>query len=193
LSESPPRLTTLAKVLLGVLVLAAAGFGGALAAGFVKGLPVTVVVASYAVAAVAGTVLVLRSRRRMVRRELDGLHDLTLGDEGIRLPAGPMSTRLVPWAEIADVTARRSARFGDGYIRDAIWVELVTGAAVESSIQCFVPRSRLKQQPSGARQFEQTAILAPALFDAVISRLRRELRNRHLHANTRGAPRQRRH
>ena len=190
--ESPPRLTALTKVLLGGLVLAAAAFGAALATHLVR-LPLTVVIASYAAVVVVATVLVVASRRRAVRRRLEGLHDLTVSDDGIRLPAGTQSTRFVPWPEIADVVARESTRFGDGHVRDAIWLELVTGEAVESSIQCFVPRDRLERQPGDTRQFAHTAVLDPALFDTVISRLRRELRTRHLRADTRRPPRRRRH
>jgi hypothetical protein len=58
-------------------------------------------------------------------------------------------------------------------------------------VQCFAPRSRLEPAPARRRQFEQTAILDPVLFNAVIDRLRRELRDRQLRAHTRGAPRRR--
>ena len=132
------------------------------------------------------------SRARELKRGFESLHDLTVGDEGIRLPAGTLSTRLVPWPEIADVTIRRSARFGDGYLRDALWVDLVTGGGVESSVQRYAPRAKLQPAPPQRRQFEQTAILGPALFDAVVERLRKELRHRQLHAQLRGTPRVRR-
>jgi hypothetical protein len=189
LSESPPRVTTPVKVLLGLLAVTDAGFGAALALGLVRGLPVWLVVVAYAATVLIAVVTFRVSRALVLKRGLDGLRDLTLGDEGIRLPAGTLSTRLVPWAEIADVTARRSARFGDGYLRDALWLDLVTGGGVESSVQCYAPRSKLAPAPPQRRQFEQTAILDPALFNAVIDRLRKELRHRQLHSQLRGTPR----
>jgi hypothetical protein len=192
LSESPPRVTAPAKVLIGLLAVIDAGFGAALALGLVRGLSGWLIAGAYAATVLLAALVYRTSRARLLKRGFEGLHDLTLGDEGIRLPAGTMSTRLVPWAEIADVTARRSARFGDGYLRDAIWLDLVTGEGVESSVQCFAPRKRLEPAPARRRQFEQTAILDPALFNAVIDRLRRELRHRRLHADTRGEPRLRR-
>jgi hypothetical protein len=189
LSESPPRVTIPAKVLLGLLAVIDAGFGAALPLGLVPGLPVWLIAGGYAATVLVAVLVYRASRTRVRKRGFDGLRDLTLGDEGIRLPAGTLSTRLVPWAEIADVTARRSARFGDGHLRDAIWLDLVTGEGVESSVQRFTPRSRLEPAPAGRRQFEQTAILDPALFDAVVERLRREFRHRQLHAQLRGTPR----
>lgn len=191
--DSPPRLTTGAKVLLGLLVLVAAGLAGTHAAGLPPRLPLWALAAASAGIALAGLLVYRWSRARLLKRGLDGLRDLTVSDEGIRLPAGTLSTRLVPWDQIADVVSLPSARFGDGYVRQAIWIELVTEELVESSIQCFVPRSRLEQQPSRRRQFEQTAVLDPGLFDAVIRRLRHELRTRRLRADTRRPPRTRRH
>lgn len=191
MSESPPRVTIPAKVLLGLLAVIDAGFGAALAFGLVRGLSPWLIGGAYAVSVLVAVLVYRASRARVLKRGFDGLRDLTLGDEGIRLPAGTLSTRLVPWPQIADVTARRSARFGDGFLRDAIWLDLVTGEGVESSVQCYTPRNRLEPAPPRRRQFEQTAILDPALFNAVIDRLRRELRDRQLRADTRGAPRPR--
>ncbi len=191
--ESPSRLTMGAKVLLGLLALAAVGLAGAQAAGVPPRLPIWALAATCAGFALAGLLVYRWSRARLLKRGLDGLRDLTLSDEGIRLPAGTLSTRVVPWPQIADIVAMPSARFGDGFVREAIWLELVTGVHVESSIQCFVPRSRLEPQPNRRRQFEQTAVLDPALFDAVIRRLRHELDTRRLRANTRRPPRLRRH
>jgi hypothetical protein len=189
LSESSFRVTTPVKVLLGVLVVADAGFGAALASGLVRGLSPWLIGGAYAATVLAAVVAFRVSRARDLKRGFDGLRDLTVGDEGIRLPAGTLSTRLVPWPEIAEVTVRRSARFGDGYLRDALWVDLVTGGGVESSVQRYAPRSKLAPAPPQRRQFEQTAILPPALFDAVLDRLRKELRHRQLHAQLRGTPR----
>lgn len=191
--DSPPRLTTGAKVLLGLLALVAAGLAATQAAGLPPRLPLWALAATSAGIALAGLLVYRWSRARLVKRGLDGLRDLTVSDEGIRLPAGTLSTRHVPWDQIGDIVAMPSARFGDGYVRDAIWIELVTGVHVESSIQCFTPRSRLESQPSRRRQFEQTAVLDPGLFDAVIRRLRHELRTRRLRADTRRPPRLRRH
>jgi hypothetical protein len=56
-------------------------------------------------------------------------------------------------------------------------------------VQRYAPRSKLEPAPPQRRQFEQTAILTPALFDAVLDRLRKELRHRQLHAQLRGTPR----
>ncbi|MEV5717895.1 hypothetical protein AB0L41_28730 [Amycolatopsis mediterranei] len=193
MSESPPRVTTPVKVLVGLLVVADAGFGAALATGLVRGLSPWLIGGAYAATVLAAVLAYRVSRARDLKRGFEGLRDLTIGDEGIRLPAGTLSTRLVPWPEIAEVTVRRSARFGDGYLRDALWVDLVTGGGVESSVQRYAPRSKLQPAPPERRQFEQTAILTPALFDAVLDRLRKELRHRQLHAQLRGAPRLRRH
>ncbi|MEV6445298.1 hypothetical protein [Amycolatopsis sp. NPDC051716] len=193
MSESPPRVTTPVKVLVGLLVVADAGFGGALATGLVRGLSPWLIGGAYAATVLAAVLIYRVSRARDLKRGFEGLRDLTIGDEGIRLPAGTLSTRLVPWPEIAEVTVRRSARFGDGYLRDALWVDLVTGGGVESSVQRYAPRSKLQPAPPERRQFEQTAILTPALFDAVLDRLRKELRHRQLHAQLRGTPRLRRH
>ncbi|ADJ48405.1 hypothetical protein AMES_6580 [Amycolatopsis mediterranei S699] len=193
MSESPPRVTTPVKVLVGLLVVADAGFGAALATGLVRGLSPWLIGGAYAATVLAAVLAYRVSRARDLKRGFEGLRDLTIGDEGIRLPAGTLSTRLVPWPEIAEVTVRRSARFGDGYLRDALWVDLVTGGGVESSVQRYAPRSKLRPAPPERRQFEQTAILTPALFDAVLDRLRKELRHRQLHAQLRGAPRLRRH
>ncbi|MEV7094141.1 hypothetical protein AB0M80_15030 [Amycolatopsis sp. NPDC051045] len=189
MSESSFRVTTPVKVLLGVLVVADAGFGAALAAGLVRSLSPWLIGGAYATTVLAAVVAFRVSRARELKRGFEGLRDLTVGDEGIRLPAGTLSTRLVPWPEIAEVTVRRSARFGDGYLRDALWVDLVTGGGVESSVQRYAPRSKLEPAPPQRRQFEQTAILTPALFDAVLDRLRKELRHRQLHAQLRGTPR----
>ncbi|HET6709044.1 hypothetical protein [Amycolatopsis sp.] len=189
MSESPPRVTTPVKVLVGLLVVADAGFGAALATGLVRGLSPWLIGGAYAATVLAAVVAYRVSRARDLKRGFEGLRDLTIGDEGIRLPAGTLSTRLVPWPEIAEVTVRRSARFGDGYLRDALWVDLVTGGGVESSVQRYAPRGKLQPAPPERRQFEQTAILPPALFDAVLDRLRKELRHRQLHAQLRGTPR----
>lgn len=189
MSESSHRVTTPVKVLFGLLALADAGFGVALALKLVHGLSPWLIGGAYAATVLVAVLVYRASRARMLKRGYAGLRDLTLGDEGIRLPAGTQSTRLVPWSQIADVTARRSARFGDGYLRDALWLDLVTGEGVESSVQCYAPRGRLEQVSARRRQFEQTAILEPALFTAVIDRLRKELRNRQLHAQLRGTPR----
>lgn len=191
--DSPPRLTAGAKVLLGLLALVAAALAATQAVGLPPRLPLWALAATCAGIALAGLLVYRWSRNRLLKRGLDGLRDLTVSDEGIRLPAGTLSTRLLPWDQIADIVAMPSVRFGDGYVRDAIWIEMLTGVHVESSIQCFVPRSRLEQQPSRRRQFEQTAVLDPGLFDAVIRRLRHELRNRHLRAATRRPPHLRRH
>ncbi|WIX84351.1 hypothetical protein [Amycolatopsis sp. DG1A-15b] len=193
MSESPPRVTTPVKVLVGLLVAADAGFGAALATGLVRGLSPWLIGGAYAATVLAAVLAYRVSRARDLKRGFEGLRDLTVGDEGIRLPAGTLSTRLVPWPEIAEVTVRRSARFGDGYLRDALWVDLITGGGVESSVQRYAPRSKLEPAPPGRRQFEQTAILTPALFDAVLDRLRKELRHRQLHAQLRGTPRIRPH
>jgi hypothetical protein len=56
-------------------------------------------------------------------------------------------------------------------------------------VQRYAPRGRLAPAPPQRRQFDQTAILDPALFDAVIDRVRKELRHRQLHAQLRGTPR----
>ncbi|WP_410569465.1 hypothetical protein [Amycolatopsis sp. cmx-4-61] len=189
MSESSLRVTTPVKVLVGLLVVADAGFGAALATGLVRGLSPWLIGGAYAATVLAAVVAYRVSRARDLKRGFEGLRDLTIGDEGIRLPAGTLSTRLVPWPEIAEVTVRRSARFGDGYLRDALWVDLVTGGGVESSVQRYAPRGKLEPAPPQRRQFEQTAILPPALFDAVLDRLRKELRHRQLHAQLRGAPR----
>ncbi|WP_206793034.1 hypothetical protein [Amycolatopsis sp. MtRt-6] len=186
MSESPPRVTTPVKVLVGLLVVADAGFGAALATGLVRGLSPWLVGGAYAATVLAAVVAYRVSKARDLKRGFEALHDLTVGEEGLRLPAGTLSTRLVPWPEIAEVTVRRSARFGDGYLRDALWVDLVTGGGVESSVQRYAPRGKLQPAPPERRQFEQTAILAPALFDAVLDRLRKELRHRQLHAQLRG-------
>ncbi|MEU0533403.1 hypothetical protein [Amycolatopsis tolypomycina] len=186
MSESPPRVTTPVKVLVGLLVVADAGFGAALAFGLVRGLSPWLIGGAYAASVLAAVVAYRVSRARDLKRGFEALHDLTVGEEGLRLPAGTLSTRLVPWPEIAEVTVRRSARFGDGYLRDALWVDLVTGGGVESSVQRYAPRGKLQPAPPERRQFEQTAILAPALFDAVLDRLRKELRHRQLHAQLRG-------
>jgi hypothetical protein len=193
LSESPPRVSTPVKVLVGLLVVADAGFGAALATGLVRGLSPWLIGGAYAATVLAAVVAYRVSRARDLKRGFEGLRDLTVGDEGIRLPAGTLSTRLVPWPEIAEVTVRRSARFGDGYLRDALWVDLVTGGGVESSVQRYAPRGKLEPAPPQRRQFEQTAILPPALFDAMLDRLRKELRHRQLDAQLRGTPRFRPH
>ncbi|KDN22917.1 hypothetical protein [Amycolatopsis rifamycinica] len=189
MSESPPRVTTPVKVLVGLLVVADAGFGAALAGGLVRGLSPWLIGGAYAATVLAAVVAYRVSRARDLKRGFEALRDLTVSDEGLRLPAGTLSTRVVPWPEIAEVTVRRSARFGDGYLRDALWVDLVTGGGVESSVQRYAPRSKLQPAPPERRQFEQTAILTPALFDAVLDRLRKELRHRQLHAQLRGTPR----
>jgi hypothetical protein len=189
LAESSFRVSTPVKVLIGVLAVADAGFGVALALGLVRGLSPWLIGGAYAATVLAAVAGYRVSRARELKRGFESLHDLTIGDEGIRLPAGTLSTRLVPWSQIADVTTRRSARFGDGYLRDALWLDLVTGGGVESSVQRYAPRGRLKPAPPNRRQFEQTAILDPALFDAVVERLRKELRHRQLHAQLRSTPR----
>jgi Bacterial PH domain len=189
LSESPTRVTTPVKVLIGVLLVADAGFGAALALGVVRGLSPWLVGGAYAATVLIAVVAFRASRARMLKRGFEGLQDLTVGDEGVRIPAGTLSTRVVPWSQIADVNVRRSARFGDGYLRDALWLDLVTGGGVESSVQRYAPRGRLAPAPPQRRQFDQTAILDPALFDAVVDRLRKELRHRQLHAQLRGTPR----
>ncbi|GHG00763.1 MULTISPECIES: PH domain-containing protein [Amycolatopsis] len=186
MSESPHRVTTPVKVLVGLLAVADAGFGAALATGLVRGLSPWLIGGAYAATVLAAVVAYRVSRARDLKRGFEGLRDLTIGDEGLRLPAGTLSTRLVPWPEIAEVSVRRSARFGDGYLRDALWVDLITGGGVESSVQRYAPRSKLQPAPPDRRQFEQTAILSPALFDAVLDRLRKELRHRQLHAQLRG-------
>jgi hypothetical protein len=189
LSESPPRVTTPVKVLIGVLLVADVGFGAALLAGVVRDLSPWLIGGAYAATVLLAVVAFRLSRARMLKRGFQGLRDLTVGDDGLRIPAGTLSTRLVPWSQIADVSTRRSARFGDGFLRDALWVDLVTGEGVESSVQRYAPRGRLAPAPPQRRQFDQTAILDPALFDAVVDRLRKELRNRQLHAQLRGTPR----
>jgi hypothetical protein len=186
LSESPLRVTTPVKVLVGVLVVADAGFGAALATGLVRGLSPWLIGGAYAATVLAAVLAYRVSRARDLKRGFEALRDLTVGNEGIRLPAGTLSTRLVPWPEIAEVTVRRSARFGDGHLRDALWVDLVTGGGVESSVQRYAPQSKLEPAPPERRQFEQTAILPPALFDAMLDRLRKELRHRQLDAQLRG-------
>ncbi|GAB3163716.1 hypothetical protein [Amycolatopsis sp. NPDC004378] len=189
MSESPLRVTTPVKVLVGVFAVADAGFGVALALGLVRGLSPWLIGGAYAATVLVAVLAYRVSRARMLKRGFEGLRDLTIGDEGIRLPAGTLSTRVVPWSQIADVNPRRSARFGDGYLRDALWLDLVTGGGVESSVQRYAPRARLEPAPPHRRQFDQTAILDPVLFDAVVDRLRKELRNRQLHAQLRGTPR----
>ncbi|MGW5746736.1 hypothetical protein [Amycolatopsis sp. NPDC003861] len=193
MSESPPRVSTPVKTLVGLLIVADAGFGAALATGLVRGVSPWLIGGAYAASVLVAVVAYRISRARDLKRGFEGLRDLTIGDEGIRLPAGTLSTRLVPWPEIAEVTARRSSRFGDGYLRDALWVDLVTGGGVESSVQRYAPRGKLEPAPPQRRQFEQTAILPPALFDAVLERLRKELRHRQLDAQLRGTPRFRPH
>ena len=193
MSESPPRVTTPVKILLGVLVVADAGFGVVLALGLVRGLSPWLIGGAYAATVLAAVLAYRASRARELKRGFESLQDLTVGEEGLRLPAGTLSTRVIPWTQIADITPRRSARFGDGFVRDALWVDLVTGGGVESSVQRYAPRGRLAPAPPGRRQFEQTAILDPALFDAVVERLRKELRHRQLHAQLRGSPRIRHH
>ncbi|WP_103348802.1 PH domain-containing protein [Amycolatopsis sp. CA-128772] len=185
MSESPLRVSTPVKILLGVLLLADAGFGAALALGLLRGLSPWLIGGAYAATVLIAVLAYRASRARELKRGFDGLRDLTVSDEGIRLPAGTLSTRLVPWAQIADISTRRSARFGDGHLRDALWLDLVTGGGVESSVQRYAPRGRLAPAPPERRQFEQTAILDPALFDAVVERLRKELRHRQLHAQLR--------
>ncbi|MEU8633423.1 PH domain-containing protein [Amycolatopsis sp. NPDC048633] len=186
---SSTRVTTPVKVLVGVLLVADVGFGAALVSGLVRDLSPWLVGGAYAATVLIAVVAFRASRARMLKRGFEGLQDLTVGDEGVRIPAGTLSTRVVPWSQIADVNVRRSARFGDGYLRDALWLDLVTGGGVESSVQRYAPRGRLAPAPPQRRQFEQTAILDPALFDAVVDRLRKELRNRQLHAQLRGTPR----
>jgi hypothetical protein len=193
LSESSFRVTTPVKVLIGLLAVADAGFGAALALGLVRGLSPWLVGGAYAATVLLALLAYRASRARELKRGFESLRDLTVGDEGLRLPAGTLSTRVVPWAQIADVTTRRSARFGDGYLRDALWLDLVTGGGIESSVQRYAPRSKLAPAPPNRRQFDQTAILDPALFDAVVDRLRKELRHRQLHAQLRGTPRMRHH
>ncbi|MEV4054767.1 PH domain-containing protein [Amycolatopsis sp. NPDC049688] len=185
MSESSLRVTTPVKILLGVLFVADAGFGAALALGLLRGLSPWLIGGAYAATVLIAVLAFRASRARELKRGFDGLRDLTISDEGIRLPAGTLSTRLVPWGQIADISTRRSARFGDGYVRDALWLDLVTGGGIESSVQRYTPRGRLEPAPPQRRQFEQTAILAPALFDAVVERLRKELRHRQLHAQLR--------
>lgn len=189
MSQTPIPVTTPVKVLIGGLLVVDAAFGAALALGLVRGLSPWLIGGAYAATILVAIVGYRASRARMLKRGFASLQDLTIGDEGIRLPAGTLSTRVVPWSQIADVNARRSARFGDGYLRDAIWLDLVTGGGVESSVQCYAPRGRLTPAPPQRRQFEQTAILEPALFNAVIERLRKELRHRQLHAQLRDTPR----
>ena len=189
MSESPTRVTTPVKVLLGLLAVADAGFGAALALRLVRDLSPWLIGGAYAATVVIAVLGYRASRARMLKRGFEGLRDLTVGDEGVRVPAGTLSTRLVPWSQIADVNARRSARFGDGYLRDALWLDLITGGGVESSVQRYAPRGKLEPAPPHRRQFEQTAILDPVLFDAVVDRLRKELRHRQLHAQLRGTPR----
>ncbi|EOD66397.1 PH domain-containing protein [Amycolatopsis vancoresmycina] len=179
------RVTTPVKILLGVLFVADAGFGAALALGLLRGLSPWLIGGAYAATVLIAVLAYRASRARALKRGFDGLRDLTIGDEGIRLPAGTLSTRVVPWAQIADVTTRRSARFGDGHLRDALWLDLVTGGGIESSVQRYAPRGKLEPAPPQRRQFDQTAILDPALFDAVVERLRKELRHRQLHAQLR--------
>ncbi|MGK3202640.1 PH domain-containing protein [Amycolatopsis sp. MEPSY49] len=187
--ESPPRVSTPVKILIGLLVVADAGFGAALAFGVLRGLSPWLIGGAYAASVLLAIVGFRVSRARELKRGFASLRDLTIGDEGLRLPAGTLSTRVVPWSQIADVTVRRSARFGDGHLRDALWLDLVTGGGIESSVQRYAPRGRLQPAPPQRRQFEQTAILDPALFDAVVERLRKELRHRQLHAQLRGTPR----
>ncbi len=187
--ESPLRVSMPVKILIGVLVVADAGFGAALAFGLLRGLSPWLIGGAYAASVLLAIVGFRVSRARELKRGFASLRDLTIGDEGLRLPAGTLSTRVVPWSQIADVTVRRSARFGDGHLRDALWLDLVTGGGIESSVQRYAPRGRLQPAPPQRRQFEQTAILDPALFDAVVERLRKELRHRQLHAQLRGTPR----
>ena len=183
--ESPPRVSTPVKILIGLLIVADAGFGAALAFGVLRGLSPWLIGGAYAASVLLAIVGFRVSRARELKRGFASLRDLTIGDEGLRLPAGTLSTRVVPWSQIADVTVRRSARFGDGHLRDALWLDLVTGGGIESSVQRYAPRGRLQPAPPQRRQFEQTAILDPALFDAVVERLRKELRHRQLHAQLR--------
>ncbi|MFJ7215202.1 PH domain-containing protein [Amycolatopsis sp. NPDC098790] len=187
--ESPPRVSTPVKILLGLLFVADAGFGAALALGVLRGLSPWLIGGAYAASVLVAIVGFRVSRARELKRGFASLRDLTIGDEGLRLPAGTLSTRVVPWSQIADVSVRRSARFGDGHLRDALWLDLVTGGGIESSVQRYAPRGRLEPAPPQRRQFEQTAVLDPALFDAVVERLRKELRHRQLHAQLRGTPR----
>lgn len=187
--ESPLHVTTPVKALVGVLAVADAAFGAALALRLVHGLSPWLIGGTYAATVLIVVVSYRASRARSLKRGLAGLRDLTVGDEGIRLPAGTLTTRVIPWSQIADVTTRRSARFGDGHLRDALWLDLVTGGGIESSVQRYTPRSRLAPAPPNRRQFEQTAILDPGLFDAVVDRLRKELRHRQLHAQLRDTPR----
>ncbi|SFW74043.1 PH domain-containing protein [Amycolatopsis australiensis] len=189
MSESSLHLTTPVKVLVGVLAVADAGFGAVLALRLVRGLSPWLIGGAFAATVLVAVAAYRLSRARALKRGYEGLRDLTVGDEGLRVPAGTLSTRLVPWSQIADVSTRRSARFGDGYLRDALWVDLVTGGGIESSVQRYTPRGRLRPAPPQRRQFEQTAILDPALFDAVVERLRKELRHRQLHAQLRSLPR----
>ncbi|MCR6483316.1 PH domain-containing protein [Amycolatopsis sp. OK19-0408] len=189
MSESPHRVTVPVKILIGVLLVADAGFGAALAAGLVRNLSPWLVGGAYAATVVLAVVAFRVSRARTLKRGYASLQDLTVGDEGLRVPAGTLSTRVIPWSQIADISPRRSARFGDGFLRDALWVDLVTGGGLETSVQRYAPRGRLAPAPPGRRQFEQTAILDPALFDAVLDRLRKELRHRQLQAQLRGTPR----
>ncbi|WP_410671813.1 PH domain-containing protein [Amycolatopsis sp. cmx-4-68] len=191
MSVSSLRVSTPVKVLIGLLAVADAGFGAALALGLVRGLSPWLVGGAYATTVLLALLAYRASRARELKRGFEALRDLTVGDDGLRLPAGTLSTRVVPWAQIADVTTRRSARFGDGHLRDALWLDLVTGGGIESSVQRYAPRSKLAPAPPNRRQFEQTAILDPALFDAVVERLRKELRHRQLHAQLRGTPRMR--
>ncbi|MEV4146409.1 PH domain-containing protein [Amycolatopsis sp. NPDC049691] len=187
--ESPRRVSAPVKILIGVLLVADAGFGAALALGLLRGLSPWLIGGAYAGSVLVAIVAFRVSRARELKRGFAGLRDLTVGDEGLRVPAGTLSTRVVPWSHIADISVRRSARFGDGYLRDALWLDLVTGGGLESSVQRYAPRGKLTPAPPQRRQFEQTAILDPALFDAVVDRLRKELRNRQLHAQLRGTPR----
>ncbi|WP_372666662.1 PH domain-containing protein [Amycolatopsis kentuckyensis] len=182
-------MSTPVKILIGVLLVADAGFGAALAFGVLRGLSPWLIGGAYAASVVLAIVGFRVSRARELKRGFASLQDLTIGDEGLRLPAGTLSTRVVPWSQIADVTVRRSARFGDGHLRDALWLDLVTGGGIESSVQRYAPRGKLQPAPPQRRQFEQTAVLDPALFDAVVERLRKELRHRQLHAQLRGTPR----
>lgn len=187
--ESPHRVSTPLKILIGLLVVVDAAFGAALASGVLHGLSPWLIGGAYAASVLVAIVGYRASRARELKRGFASLRDLTIGDEGLRLPAGTLSSRVVPWSQIADVSVRRSARFGDGHLRDALWLDLVTGGGIESSVQRYAPRGRLEPAPPQRRQFEQTAVLDPGLFDAVVERLRKELRHRQLHAQLRGTPR----
>ncbi|SEF32909.1 PH domain-containing protein [Amycolatopsis pretoriensis] len=187
--ESPRRVSTPVKILIGLLVVVDAAFGAALVAGVLRGLSPWLIGGAYAASVLIAIVGFRVSRARELKRGFASLRDLTIGDEGLRLPAGTLSSRVVPWSQIADVSVRRSARFGDGHLRDALWLDLVTGGGIESSVQRYAPRGRLEPAPPQRRQFEQTAVLDPGLFDAVVERLRKELRHRQLHAQLRGTPR----